>query len=840
MEESREGAHGNRLSEEFQDENGLELCLGLGLSSADSRQKWKTAEESALRSSSPSVDQTGELSAAGTLNGAHPFCKPKPSTKSSGLEAALKRFLEGSLDEQDESNKLLDGSLNPQKDKDKLSSVGLEDKPGHQANLGLDMDNKGKPFLFKELQVSSGQKTSGGPSPAGMSPFHLVDVFKIGSNSSSPHSVEGIGLVDGDDGGQERLEQHKKLEDVGKKRKHLIEEQKHQKMGKKDDKPGTHGFCRPDSNTWVSAPALDMDKTLLGLRGDDANGQIQGELSQESDGRVKGYETDGNESTGFDKKSIVKMNPNDSRGTGDDSKGVKVNFMPQFRAPETGKKLLGQGEEDPWSLTMNSHVAATIVQSQCREVSLKGAPPNNQKHGQVSPLTIRRETEKAGSALHKQIEKVPSETSSGSTDGTEKLEDKGRGGGVGEASSTAAEVLGSDKVASASAATRFLPPAAMTNSAAHPYPLSPYSVIPMPYPLSGSMPHAPGMPFPAGLNSPYAMQYMASDGSEHNGMRPVGSSSFQTPSGIEYPSPQLSSLEGISWMQALRPPGTYRFTGASNGVLHSRNAIGLADDANNRLQVTRAHDNGNGDTSPAGDISFQNHPLFRAVVHNSSQDSQQHQGPDAALLSPLQIPAVPHFSSQLAIADHGEFRVLKEQGGMPSFPRPAAQSLPGGSARPPCSSGTNDDGGQEQAKFGGKAELTHSRNVAEPSHLSQEEFQKATGVHSHQGSTDNLSFGDGLGAEDLAHLQRGIAPGLKFGGSGLPPDLPWVYTTGPNGRAVGGVLYRLSQTQLRVVCACHGKHMSPAEFHQHAGDGDTGNVEKNLVVNLSPLPSQAT
>lgn len=243
MEGSREGARGNRLSEEFQDETGLELCLGLGLSSADSRQKWKTLEGSASRSSPPSVDQTGEPSAAGTLNGIHPFGKPKPSTKASGLDAALKRFLERHLDEQDESGKLLDGSLNLQKDKEKSTSASLQDNPGHQADLGLDMDNKGKPFLFKDLQPSSGQATSGGPSPARMSPLQLVDVFKIGSNSSSPHSGEGLGLVDGDDGAQESSEQHRKYQEAEarKKRKHLIEEQKHQKKGKKDDKTGTHG-----------------------------------------------------------------------------------------------------------------------------------------------------------------------------------------------------------------------------------------------------------------------------------------------------------------------------------------------------------------------------------------------------------------------------------------------------------------------------------------------------------------------------------------------------------------------------------------------------------------------
>lgn len=839
MEGSREGAHG-----EFQDESGLELSLGLGLSSADSRQKWKTSEGPTARSP-PTVDHTGEPSAGGALNGMHSYGKPKTSNKASGLDAALKKFLEGRLDEQDESGKLLDGSnsFNLQREKDKPTPVGSQEKPCQQHDLGLDTDNKGKPFLFRELQVSSGLATSRGHSPARTPPLQLVDAFKIaplGSNSSSPHSAEGLGHFDGDDGAQEGSEQHKKFQEARKKRKHLIEEQKHQKKGKKEDKPGTHGFRRPGSNTWVSASALDMDKALLGLRGDDASEQVQQETSQESGDGDKAYETDGNESTGFDKNASADMGPNDSRGTGDDSKGVEVNFMPRLQAPETDKKGSTRAEAHAWNLTMNSHAAATNMQSQGREISMKGASSlaNNQKDGQVAALAIGREGEKAGSPLQRQIEKVPSETSSASTDGTEKLEEKARGG-VGEASSSVPEVMGSDKATPVSAATPFFPPASTTSSSALPYPITPYPVVPIPYSLPGSIPHGPGMPFPTGLNFPYVMQYLPADGPEQNSMRPIGSSSYQPLAGIDYPPPQLSSLEGTSWMQALRPPVVSPFSNANNGALYSRNAMGVVEDANNRLQGTRAHDNGSGNASVAGDTSsFQNQPLFRALVHNSTQDSQLHQGPDAPLLS-SPIPAVPHFSPQLALSDHGELRALKEQGGMTTFPGFAAQGLPGGSARPPSSSGVKEDGGQEQAKFGGKAEHVLHRNIMEPGNLGQEEFRRAIGGHFHQGSTDNLSVGDGLG-EDMALLQRGIAPGLKFGGSGTPPDLPWVHTTGPNGRAVGGVVYRLSRTQLRVVCACHGKHMSPAEFTQHAGDTDTANADKNMVVNSSPLTSQAS
>eukprot|EP00250_Pteridium_aquilinum_P030259 c4095_g1_i2 orf=615-3179(+) len=854
MEGSREGSHGLRTSEEFQDESGLELSLGLGLSSADSRQKWKSTDGPATRSP-PSVDLTGEPSAGGTHNGVHPLGKPKPSNKASGLDAALKKFLEGRLDEQDESGKLLDGSnsFNLQKEKEKATPVGSHEKPGQQLDLSSDVDNKGNPFLFKELQVSTGLATARGQSPGHTMPLQLVDAFKVtpfGSNSGSPLSGEGLGLIDGDDAGQESSEQHKKFQEARKKRKHLIEEQKHQKKGKKEDKSGTHGFRRPGSNTWVNASALDMDKALLGLRGDDASEQLQQETSQdkpESGDAEKGYETDGNDSTGFDKNGSTDMGQNDSKGTVDDSKGVEVNFMPQFQASDMGKKVLNRADDDSWHLTkMISHATTTNMLAQGRDKPVKGvsmSSPNNQKDVQVSGLAIGRDGDKAGSPTQRQREKVPSETSSASTDGTEKMEEKSRGGG--EASSSVPETMGNDKVPLMSAATPFFPPAATTGSAALPYPLSPYQ---MPYSLPVSVSHAPGMPFP------YLMQYLpsGSEGAEQNSMRPVGSGAFQAPAGVEYTPPQFSSLEGASWMQqALRPPVVSSFTNASNGALYSRNAMGVAEDVNNRLQATRVHDNGAGNASLAAEASpLQNHPLFRAVVHSGTQDSavgmpQLHQAADGPLPSSLQIPAVPHFSSQLGLSDHGELRSFKEQGGMNAFPGFAA-SVQGaqGPARPPSSSGVKEEGGQEQPKFGGKVDAStmqqaHHRNIVEPSNLAQEEFRRAIAGHFHQGSTENLSVLDGLG-EELAYLHPGIAPGLKFGGTGTPPDLPWVYTTGSTGRTVSGVLYRLSRTQLRVVCACHGKHMSPVEFAQHASGVDVVNAEKNMVGNSSPLTSQAT
>lgn len=67
-------------------------------------------------------------------------------------------------------------------------------------------------------------------------------------------------------------------------------------------------------------------------------------------------------------------------------------------------------------------------------------------------------------------------------------------------------------------------------------------------------------------------------------------------------------------------------------------------------------------------------------------------------------------------------------------------------------------------------------------------------------------------------IKPGIASEIKFGGCGSRPDLPWVSATGsgPNGKTISGVTYKYSQNQVKVVCACHGTHMSPEEFVLHA------------------------
>ncbi|KAI7733120.1 hypothetical protein M8C21_004111 [Ambrosia artemisiifolia] len=99
--------------------------------------------------------------------------------------------------------------------------------------------------------------------------------------------------------------------------------------------------------------------------------------------------------------------------------------------------------------------------------------------------------------------------------------------------------------------------------------------------------------------------------------------------------------------------------------------------------------------------------------------------------------------------------------------------------------------------------------------------------------TKDQSKAEGLPIEHPA-IRPGIAADLKFGGSGSSPNLPWVSTTGPgpNGKTISGVTYRYSGTQIRIVCACHGSHMSPEEFVQHASE-----EQPNLNGGPTGLPS---
>uniref|UniRef100_A0A0D6QXI8 Tify domain-containing protein n=1 Tax=Araucaria cunninghamii TaxID=56994 RepID=A0A0D6QXI8_ARACU len=65
------------------------------------------------------------------------------------------------------------------------------------------------------------------------------------------------------------------------------------------------------------------------------------------------------------------------------------------------------------------------------------------------------------------------------------------------------------------------------------------------------------------------------------------------------------------------------------------------------------------------------------------------------------------------------------------------------------------------------------------------------------------------------------------------PNMPCVSTTGEDGKTVNGFLYSYSKGEVCIVCVCHGRFLSPAQFVQHAGGIDLLHPERHIVVNPS-------
>ncbi|MQL72892.1 hypothetical protein Taro_005266 [Colocasia esculenta] len=84
-----------------------------------------------------------------------------------------------------------------------------------------------------------------------------------------------------------------------------------------------------------------------------------------------------------------------------------------------------------------------------------------------------------------------------------------------------------------------------------------------------------------------------------------------------------------------------------------------------------------------------------------------------------------------------------------------------------------------------------------------------------------------------ASAPRGGANGLR----NMMEEMPCVSTTGsgPGGRKVEGFLYRYRKgEEVRIVCVCHGRFFTPAEFVKHAGGGDVAHPLRHIVVNPNP------
>ncbi|KAL2342541.1 hypothetical protein Fmac_003826 [Flemingia macrophylla] len=120
-----------------------------------------------------------------------------------------------------------------------------------------------------------------------------------------------------------------------------------------------------------------------------------------------------------------------------------------------------------------------------------------------------------------------------------------------------------------------------------------------------------------------------------------------------------------------------------------------------------------------------------------------------------------------------------------------------------------------------KGDGKHSKqHVTKESSSSQPEAIKGSITKLTAKNASDRSTGEGSSI-DFSFIKPGIAADVKFGGGGSCPNLPWVSTSGsgPNGRTISGVTYKFNTNKIRIVCACHGSHMTPEEFVRHANDG---------------------
>ncbi|KAF8090741.1 hypothetical protein N665_0468s0018 [Sinapis alba] len=126
-----------------------------------------------------------------------------------------------------------------------------------------------------------------------------------------------------------------------------------------------------------------------------------------------------------------------------------------------------------------------------------------------------------------------------------------------------------------------------------------------------------------------------------------------------------------------------------------------------------------------------------------------------------------------------------------------------------------------QSPFAGRGPSNSATAKGEGKQPVAEEGSSEDASERPAGDNNNISTAFSF---DFSAIKPGMAADVKFGGSGARPNLPWVSTTGsgPHGRTISGVTYRYNANQIKIVCACHGSHMSPEEFVRHASEEYVG------------------
>ncbi|KAF4368178.1 hypothetical protein F8388_022811 [Cannabis sativa] len=142
----------------------------------------------------------------------------------------------------------------------------------------------------------------------------------------------------------------------------------------------------------------------------------------------------------------------------------------------------------------------------------------------------------------------------------------------------------------------------------------------------------------------------------------------------------------------------------------------------------------------------------------------------------------------------------------------------------------------ESKPIQGSSSCGEASPAGQSSHrLSQEQNQENTGPSGAKATESKCTTSGSKTENQSKNPSAGGSKGREIGMNAME-DMPCVFTKGdgPNGRRIDGILYRYGKgEEVRIMCVCHGKFLSPAEFVKHAGGGDVAHPLKHIVINPS-------
>lgn len=361
------------------------------------------------------------------------------------------------------------------------------------------------------------------------------------------------------------------------------------------------------------------------------------------------------------------------------------------------------------------------------------------------------------------------------------------------------------------------------NSLAYP---SPFPVLPIPYPFPIRAASPAALPLQLGYTVPCFMQYPAPTSREN----PTASSSqlpgsFSVPVGSSLTPYHLPLPEGgyFPWFPVVQAGATTQSAPQPDEANKSRAGLPI----NNHTSNEREGEHLEGRCAEKSSIIELSLPVVQTLQRSSSTSILKDQ------LLAQSLPLSKELDCQVS-ASVGMSSVMLERSAVEqNLPLERQQSLPpvGQSLsqqtrvleqpilRPHMEGQTQPKGSESEHDPSGDYKLKNSVSMLK--HL--------------EGSADSHLASKSSCHNSNNHL--GVVEGRKLGSMA---ELPWVSTTGvgPNGKTINGVMYISNTRQARIVCSCHGKHMSPAEFVQHSGSTDLSNPERNILVNPFPFLNQ--